>query len=231
MDNNNNLDEFLLENNDMNLNEFNNIGNNNNNDNDNDSFFYFGIFLILFGILILNEVYYLIAIINAYILDSNKLSDIAFETCVRYPFMSQLYTSFFYIIFLLGITILVAMFKLINNEELVQKLIYSYLNLAFYFLGPILTGLCTVGILFYQKVCYVCINNDPNKIQFDSYTFLTLIIWEFIGINILFGYNNFYCKNIFHDSIRFDENGNYFLGKLFWKATQWRRGNIQNRNI
>ena len=224
-DNNNNLDEFLLDNNyDNNVNEF------NNNDNNNDSFFFFYIFLILFGILILNEVYYLKAIINAYILDPNKLTDIAFETCVKYPFMSQLYASFFYIIFLLGITISVIMFKLLNNEELIKKIIYSYLNLTFYFLGPILTGLCTVGLLFYQKLCYVCINNDPKKIIFDSYTFLTLIIWEFIGINILFGYNNFNCKNIFYDSIRFDENGNYFLGQLFWKATQWRRGNIQNRN-
>ena len=111
-DNNNNLDEFLLDNNyDNNVNEF------NNDDNNNDSFFFFYIFLILFGILILNEVYYLKAIINAYILDSNKLTDIAFETCVKYPFMSQLYASFFYIIFLLGITISVIMFKLLNNEE------------------------------------------------------------------------------------------------------------------
>ena len=222
--NNNNLDEFLLNNDlDMNLND----RNNDRNENSKWSLYFF-IFLISF--LLLNEIYYLNNQIKNYIFELNNASELVFERCVKYQSLNELYKSIFFIIFITFLIISSIVFQL-NNEEAFQKFFFVLLYFILYLLGPILTGFCTLGIFFYRRICFACDNNDPYTRYFDSYTFLTLICAEFIGINALLIYNNFETKYNLNSSIRFKDNGNYFLGKLFWKATQWRRRTIVENRI
>ena len=216
----NNLDElFFVDGQNLNENE---INNNNDNDNGNNSIWPLIFFLFLVGILLVNELYYLHVLIKDYIFDINNTTDIVFDKCIKFPSLSRLYISVFFILLLIGLIISSIIFHL-HNEELFQKLFHVFIYFILYLLGPLLTGFTTLGILFYRRICFSCINNDPNRILFDSYTFLCLICSEFIGINALLVYNNFDTKYNLNNSIRFKENGNYFLGKLFWKATQWRR--------
>ena len=190
------------------------------------------IFLIfLVSILLVSEINNLYDQIKNYIFELNNASDLFFERCIKYQSLNDLYISIFFIIFNTFLIISSIVFQL-NDDEVFQKLFFVSLYFVLYLLGPILTGFSTLGIIFYRRICFACTNNDPYTKYFDSYTFLSLICAEFIGINALLIYNNFETKYNLNSSIRFKDNGNYFLGKLFWKATQWRRrGIVENRII
>ena len=218
----NNLNELFFINGQNN--DENEINNNNDNDNGNDNYSKWTliIFLLLVGILLINELYYLYVQIKDYIFDINNTIDIVFDKCIKYPSLSRLYISAFFILLYIAL-IISSIICSVHSEELFQKLFYVLIYFILYLLGPLLTGFSTLGILFYRRICFSCINNDPKRILFDSYTFLCLICSEFIGINALLIYNNFDTQYNLNNSIRFKENGNYFLGKLFWKVTYWRR--------
>ena len=233
---NNDLNQVLIDNNNINDNDNNDNNHNENMDNrDNINFcssFSFTIFLCVILIcFIYNEIYRLIYQINFFRYQIKTESDIIFEKCIKYPSLGGIYIKFFSFFVIFGTFILLLVPNIVNDEQLLTKMIFTVINFNFYIFGPLWTGFSTLGLLFYNKICYICKNNDPQNLEFDFTTFLILIISFFFGINILLGHNSIGSMNYLTESIRFTDEGNYFYGKLFWKIAQWRRRRVGNNEI
>ena len=225
MDENNNLNEFLIEDNNSLNQSFNILDVNNNNSNN--SCFCIVVLIILIISFLYSEIYSLYSYINNFTYEMNKTSDIIFEQCIKYPSLLQIYLSIFYI-FVITLLLFSVIIFYIPNDEYAQKFFASFMYFISYLLGPILTAFSVLGLLLYNKVFFICEKNDPSNMNFDYATFLFLLLSIFIGINILLGYNALDSFNLLTESIRFKEEGNYFLGKIFWKVTQMRRRSDNN---
>ena len=241
----NELNQLLLDNN--NDNNDNNINDINNNNDNNDFNFNANILLqrqqngnlqnISWTSIFIYLAIYIFICYSEFISLSNSIINLIHNTktlpydiidkCIKYPSLTQIYFTIFYIFIFTGIFLFFIIFE-IHNEDFLILIFDSFVNFIFYFLGPLLTGFSGLGIIFYYKVCYLCLGNDPNNVIFDGYTFLLLLIWLFIGINILLGYNSLQTFKFFQDSLSFKDEGSYFLGKLFWKIANWRRFNNNN---
>jgi len=222
MDNNNNdLNQILIDNDNVNVNEFLN-DNDNQNGNTLDSYYVSLIFFVLLSFCLFMEFQTFLKYMNYFFQRIQTGPDEFFEKCVKYQTLTQIYISLFYIMFLLALIVSTPLF-IFEDSELSQKIIYAIINFLSYLLGPLLTGFTTLGLIFYNKVCYICDRNDPTKYMIDYYTFLVFVFAEFVGINIFLGYNTISVFNYLQNSIKFKDEGNYFIGKLFWKFGQWRR--------
>ena len=227
---NNNLNQILIDNDNNNDNDSNdNMENDARNNIRAASSFSCAIFVFIILICILyNEIFSLINLINFLRYQLQSASDIIIEKCVKYPSIAGIYIKCFSIFIIIGIFSLFLIPNTSNDEQLLSKILFTVFNFNFYIFGPVWTGFSTLGLIFYNRICYICKNNDPQDIQFDFTTFLILIISFCFGINILLGKNSIESINYLTESIRFTEEGNYFYGKLFWKIAQWRRRRVGN---
>ena len=241
MRDNNDLNEVLLDNNHNNDNDNDNNYNDNNDDEnmdnirDNINLFSscsFTVFLFVILICFLyNEVYRLIYLINFFRYQIKTESDIIFEKCIKYPSLAGIYIKCFSFLVIFGLFTLLLIPNIISDDQLLTKMIFAVFSFNFYIFGPLWTGFSTLGLIFANKICYICQNDDPQNLKFDFTTFLILIISFFFGINILLGRNSIGSINYLTESIRFTDEGNYFYGKLFWKIAQWRRRRVGNNEI
>ena len=103
------------------------------------------------------------------------------------------------------------------------RLSESCCSIEFFSLGSLLTGLSILGLIFYKKIFNICSDKDPSITSFDYGSFFALILFLVAGFCFLLGFNTIKAYNLLTESIRFQENGNYFLGKLFWKCASMRR--------
>ena len=184
--------------------------------------FFFIILMIAFLYYIIEEINYLIYSIPSTFINNNMISDNVFEKCIKYQSIANIYTSLSFIIICLLFTFPFFL-NYIQNEELIQKLLFVYIYYFCYFLGPLITGFSLLGLLFYKNICYYCINNNPNQLEFDFSLFLNITIFFLIGINVCIGFNSVDSHNYMQESIKFKDGSNYIIGKLFWLIAQKRR--------
>ena len=235
IDNDNDLRQGLIDDN-GNINSNNNQINDNENINDDhiyyneannnsycgNSFLGTSLFLILITYFLYSEIYSLYYFIIYFQNKINTTSDSVFERCIKYPSLNEIYKSILFLLIIIDLFLFMCIFE-INNEELVSKIFYAFIHFNYYLFGPVLTGFSTLGLIFYDKICFYCLNDDPSIRNFDFSIFLVFLLSLFLGINILLGYNGLDTFNFLIESLGFKEGSNYFLGKLFWKTAQWRR--------
>ena len=225
--NNNNENEFIINNNEANLNNYAYFYQPQNDNNAITSCRRISFLITLIIILFYFEFSNLYYSIKNLFYDIKTIPDDVIDKCIKYPDLTQIYCSIFFIFLILDILLFFIILQ-IQDEELASKIFLSYGHLNFYLFGPLATGFSLLGLIFYDKVCYICENDNPIYRYFDYSTFLLCLIWLFIGINVLLGYNSMQTYKFFQESITFKEDGSYFLGKLFWKVANWRRLNNHN---
>ena len=133
-------------------------------------------FLIIYFYYI--QIYTLYSSINYFIYEINTASDIIFEKCKKYPSLKDIYSSIFNILFITSLLISAVIIN-IQNNEIAEKLFSIFINFFFYLVGPLLTGFSIMGLIFYDKVCFICSGNDPTNMSFDYSSFLSLFIFFF----------------------------------------------------
>ena len=215
----NNLNQLLLGNNADVIQNLNDHEENNHNCN---SFLYQSTFFIIFVYFLYIQIDSLYNSINYFTNEINTTPDIIFEKCKKYPSLKDIYFSIFTILFVTFVLISVLIIN-IQNNEIVERLSSILLSFFLYLLGPLSTGLGILGLLYFNKICFICSDNDPTNMRFDYTTFLYLLTLIFIGLLFLYGSCGLKSNYLLMDSIRFKEEGNYFLGKLFWKCTYFCR--------
>jgi hypothetical protein len=140
-----------------------------------------------------------------------------FEECIKYHALSQMFFTFFATFAGISATFM-SMGLLINYEFFSYKVIDTFLYYNYLIFGPYLLAACTLGFMNYEEVLYNCDSRQlTGKKVLNFSTLLALVVCTGMSMVLTFGYSIFYgCRKMIN-SIRFLPDGNYYLGRVFWK--------------
>ena len=159
---------------------------------------------------------------------AQKYPLLTFEKCIKYQSITEMYFTMFALLAATSAA-LMALGIAINYDLFFEKFLVTFLNFNYYVFGLLLLGSSLVGLINYNKVCYDCIRKNPNRLEFNLSTMVCLILIAVIGGIITFIFSSMNSFDYVCDSIKFSKDGNYFLGKIFWKYVL-SRNNEQRQN-
>ena len=139
-----------------------------------------------------------------------------FEQCVKYHIITQMFFTVF-AAFAGFSACIMSFFMLFNYQFFINKLIETFMFYNFYAFGPILLGLSTFAFIYFDKVCNICDNDDYTKQYINFVTVACLVISFLVSLLITVWYSAVGAFDLFNNSIRFTSDGNYIIGKIFWK--------------
>ncbi len=168
--------------------------------------------LILVGMDIL-EIYYAYYSLKDY---SKTLAPIVFTECVKYPIITQMFFTVFATLAAFSAS-LMSLGLLIDYQVFALKLLDSFMFYNFYSFGPFLLGCSILAFCNFGKVCYSCDNENYSVQYLNISTVICIIIAFTISLMVTFGFSVISAFEYFNNSIKFNRDGNYVLGKLFWK--------------
>ena len=164
---------------------------------------------------------------NYLLYSSKKYSFDTFDKCIKYQSLSELFFILFATLASISAGIM-ALGIIIGNDLFFEKFLVTFLNFNYYIFGLLLFSSSLIGLIYYNKICYDCIDNNPKKLEFNLSSMICLIIILFVG-----GIISFICSSMNNfeyvcDCVKFKKDGNYFLGKAFWKYVLMRNNDRQN---
>ena len=139
-----------------------------------------------------------------------------FEQCVKYHIITQMFFTVF-AAFAGFSACIMSFFMLFNYHFFINKLIETFMFYNFYAFGPILLGLSTFAFIYFDKVCNICDNDNYTKQYINFVTVACLVISFLVSLLITVWYSAVGAFDLFNNSIRFTSDGNYIIGKIFWK--------------
>jgi hypothetical protein len=160
---------------------------------------------------------------------SKKYPFDTFERCIKYQSITEMYFTLFALLAALSAA-LMALGIAIGYDLFFDKFLVTFINFNYYIFGLLLLASSLIGLLNYHKVCYDCIRRDPNNLEFNLSTMICLILIAVIGGIITFIFSSVNSFEYVCDSIKFSRDGNYFLGKAFWKYVLSRNNERQNNH-
>ena len=164
-----------------------------------------------------------------YLLNTSKnLPLLTFEKCIKYQSITEMFFTMFALLAAVSAAFM-ALGIAINYGLFFEKFLVTFLNFNYYVFGLLLLGASLVGLINYNKVCYDCIRKNPNRLEFNLSTMVCLILIAVIGGIITFVFSSMNSFEYVCDSIKFSKDGNYLLGKIFWKYVL-SRNNEQRQN-
>ena len=186
-------------------------------DNSNNGEKFSALFILIIAILLIGmdalSLYYSYQFILA---ASKKYSFIVFDTCIKYQSITEMYFTLFALLAAVSAA-LMALGITIGYDLFFEKFLTTFINFNYYVFGVLLFSSSIVGLFYYNKVCYDCIGKDPKNLDFNLSTMICLILIAIIGGIITFIFSSVNSFEYVCDSIKFSRDGNYFLGKAFWK--------------
>ena len=166
---------------------------------------------------------------NYLISASQKYPLLTFEKCIKYQSITEIFFTMFALLAAVSAAIM-ALGIAISYDLFFEKFLVSFLNFNYYVFGSLLLGSSLIGLLNYNKVCYDCIGKNPNAHEFNLSTMICLILIAIIGGIITFIFSSLSSFEYVCDSVKFSKDGNYLLGKVFWKYVLSRNNERQNNN-
>ena len=158
---------------------------------------------------------------------SKKYSFEKFNQCIKYQSISEIYFTLF--AFMAAISACLMSIGIILGYDLFfEKFLVTFLNFNYYVFGLLLLSSSVLGIINYDKICYDCIRKNPNNKEFNLSTLICLILIGSIGGIITFVFSSMSSFDYVCNCIRFSKDGNYYLGKAFWKYVLGRYNEGQN---
>ena len=184
--------------------------------------FFFSLMLIIMDIYELYFSYY--SLIDF----SQSLLPEVFDQCVKYHIITQMFFTVFAALAGFSACIM-SFFMVVNYQLFVYKLLETFLYYNFYAFGPVLLGLSCFGFFNFSKVCNICDEEDYTIQYINFVTVICLGVTFLLSLLITIWYSAVGGMETFKNSIKFNNDGNYFIGKLFWKivfnrGTQLLRG-------
>lgn len=159
----------------------------------------------------------------AHLVETSKTLDIdIFERCVKYHIISQLFFTMFATFAGLS-ACLMSLGLIINYEVISMKFIDVFLYWNYLIFGPYLLGICILGFFYINNVAYNCDVNDYNKRYLNLSTILAIIVCFIMSLVITIGYSVFLALYKMLNSVRFTNNGNRLIGRLFWRYVLYTR--------
>lgn len=147
---------------------------------------------------------------------STTIDAIVFESCVKYHILSQMFFTAFATF--AGISACIMSIGLvINFEFFAVKVMDTFLHFNYLIFGPYLFGSCLLGYYNFSKIAFNCDSKNINKTYLNFSTVLALFICILFSFIVTLGYSIFWSLRKFMYSIRFRPEGNYVLGRIFWR--------------
>ena len=160
---------------------------------------------------------------------SKKYSFTVFDTCIKYQSITEMYFTLFALLAAVSAA-LMALGITIGYDLFFEKFLTTFINFNYYVFGLLLLSSSIVGLFYYNKVCYDCIGKDPKNLDFNLSTMICLILIANIGGIVTFIFSSVNSFEYVCDSIKFSRDGNYFLGKAFWKYALGRNNDRINNH-
>lgn len=150
-------------------------------------------------------------------------SDNFYDQCVESRIIAEIFFTVFATMAGVSATILSIGF-LINSEFFIEKYFGSFAYFNYFIFGPFLLGTGIYGFINFEKIGYSC-EELPNNSTMNLSMLICLIFILTLGSIVTAGFSTVNLLEYFHDSIKFTNDSNYLLGKLFWKYSWSRVGN------
>ena len=158
---------------------------------------------------------------------SKRYSFDVFDQCIKYDSLIEIYFTLF--AFMAAISAcLMAIGILMGYDLFFEKFLVTFLNFNYYIFGLLLLASSLIGLFNYNKICYDCIGRNPEKREFNLSTMICLILIATIGGVITFIFSSLNSFEYVCNCVKFSKDGNYFLGKAFWKYVLSRNNENQN---
>ena len=188
------------------------------------------IFILIISLILIGMDFLSLYYSYQYIITSSKrYSFLVFERCIKYQSIMEIFFTLFALLAAVSAA-LMALGITIGYDLFFEKFLVTFINFNYYVFGLLLLASSIVGLLNFNKVCYDCIGKNPNTHEFSLSTLICLIFIAIIGGIITFIFSSLNSFEYVCDSIKFSKDGNYFLGKVFWKYVLSRNNERQNNN-
>ena len=188
------------------------------------------IFILIISLILIGMDFLSLYYSYQYIITSSKrYSFLVFERCIKYQSIMEIFFTLFALLAAVSAA-LMALGITIGYDLFFEKFLVTFINYNYYVFGLLLLASSIVGLLNFNKVCYDCIGKNPNTHEFNLSTMICLILIAIIGGIITFIFSSLSSFEYVCDSIKFSKDGNYLLGKVFWKYVLSRNNERQNNN-
>ena len=158
---------------------------------------------------------------------SKKLSAETFQACIKYQSFAEIFFAFFGSLAGISVTIL-TLGIIINLQYFFDKILDTFFYFNYCVFGPYLLTSTLLGFYYYDNIAYVCDSHDIKTKYLNVTIIFCLFFAFFMSMFITLGTSAVNITNTVIKSVRFEEGGNYLIGKLFWRFIR-RRINSQNR--
>ena len=152
-----------------------------------------------------------------------------FERCIKYQSVTEIYFTLFALMAAVSAAFMATGIT-IGYDLFFDKFLVTFLNFNYYVFGLLLLGSSIIGLLNFNKVCYDCVRKNPQNLEFNLSTLICLILIAIIGGIITFLFSSVDSFEYICDSIKFNKDGNFIIGKIFWKYVLSRNNERQNQN-
>lgn len=182
--------------------------------------------LIMIIIFIIIEILQFCSNINVLIKNisiANELNVVGyFNQCIKYPLIFKQW----YIIYSLSASISACgiLLCLIFDMSLIfQKLAFTFIKFNYFMYGPLLCGLTSSALVYYDKTMIFCnIKANLSIVQFSPGLLTNTIVFFIISIVIILVIETYESFYYIVDSILNKPNANMLIRYLFWKGIHGR---------
>lgn len=174
------------------------------------------------------DLYQMIKIFSYLMEVSVEINPEIFEKCVKFQSINDICYCFFGV--LIGISASILSFGLIVNVENLTFLVFfdTFLYFNYLVFGPYLLAASLLGFYHFEKIGFVCDKDMRKYVNFGNC--LCLIFSLSFSSFITIVYSVFDSFEKFNKSIRYEPEGNYILGKIFWNYIRNHSGVVPNVN-
>ena len=180
--------------------------------------------LILMGMNILSLYYSYDYLLYA----SRKYPFETFDRCIKYQSFTEIYFTLF--AFMAAISaVLMSVGITIGYDLFFEKFLITFMNFNYYVFGLLLFASSVLGLINYDKICFDCYKNNPNDLEFNLSTMICLVLIAFIGGIVTYIFSSINAHEYVSNCIRYNKDGNFILGKLFWNyVLKWKMNSNNN---
>ena len=149
---------------------------------------------------------------------SQTLIPEVFEQCVKYHLIAHM----FYTVYgaLASFSAGVASLALLTNYNSFLSYFFGvFLFYNYYIFGPLLLGFSLFGMINFDKVCYVCDSSNYHYKNINAFTVIGISFAFMLSLMVTVIYAIFTSNVYITNSIKFNSDGSYILGKVFWWVT------------
>ena len=154
-----------------------------------------------------------------------KIFDLEFfEVCLKYHFITQIFFTFFATFAGLS-ACLMSLGLIVHYNFFSTKCLDTFFYWNYIIFGPYLFSSTSLGYIYFSEISITCNMNNNNQMNFNYSTLFALILCFTISFTITFFFSIIWAHYKFTESIRFGNDGNRFIGRLFWNQVFSRRQN------